>query len=108
MQDKAIKAAPFIKAAQLLQLSLVLRGFLNIVIFPATGESVLAAGVVVFWLCLRNLRFGYTSVKVTSNKMIGGFHINVMSKCWKCEHFSSLRVDSCFVLFSFACEHLCM
>lgn len=56
MQDKTIKAAPFIKAAQLLQLSLVLRGFLNIVIFPATGESVLAAGVVVvlaepmFWL----------------------------------------------------------
>lgn len=106
MQDKDIKAAPFIKAAQLLQLSLVLRGFLNIVIFPATGEStVLAAGVVVFWLCLWNLCFGYTSVKVTSNKMIEGFHINLMSKCWKCEHFSSLKVDS-FFFFSFACEHL--
>lgn len=45
--NKAIKAAPFIKAAQLLQLSLVLRGFLNIVIFPATEESVL--WLLVWW-----------------------------------------------------------
>lgn len=58
MQDKAIKAAPFIKVAQPLQLSLVLRGFLNIVIFFAAGEStVLAAAVKVFQQCLWDLRF---------------------------------------------------
>lgn len=58
MKDKAIKPAQFIKAAQLLQLSLVLRGFWNTVIFFASGEpTVLAAAVKVFQLDSGNLHF---------------------------------------------------
>lgn len=43
-----------------------------------------------FWL--------YTAGNVTLNKMLADFHINIKSKCWKFEEFTSLRVESCFFL----------
>lgn len=64
--DKAIKAAQFIKAAQLLQLSLVLRGFLSTVIFSATGEASSA-------LCISVVLEETTPMKVISKGSGGGF-----------------------------------
>lgn len=41
----------------------------------------------------------HTSGKVTLNEMVEDFHLNTVSKCWKFEEFSSLRVESCFFFF---------
>lgn len=51
-----------------------------------------------FWL--------YTAGNVNLNKMLADFHINIKSKCWKFEEFTSLRVESCFFLF--ICERQSM